>query len=52
MSVAAPSAASRKPVGAFIQAFTLTTQNVPTTPAQPIGISINTCRLGGIRPQP
>ena len=42
----------RKPCGWFIQAFTLTTQNVPTTPDAAIGSSIARCRRGGIRSQP
>lgn len=42
----------RKPAGLFIHALTETTQNVPTMPARPIGMSVSRCRRGGIRPHP
>ena len=41
-----------KPVGLFIQAFTDTTQKVPTMPAAAIGRSMIRCRRGRMRSQP
>ncbi len=49
--VTSPSTRS-KPTGAFIQALTAITQNVPTTPVTAIGSTISRCFLGGIRSQP
>ena len=52
MSVTVPSGSSVKPDGAFIHAFTASTQNVPNTPDAIIGIRVSKCVRWGNRPQP